>query len=278
MVVVAAFLAPPACGLSAFGSGTRMRVTILGSGTSSGIPVIGCRCPVCTSADPRNQRTRASALVELESGNILIDTSPDLRQQALRWEVARVDAVVFTHAHADHLHGIDELRMYNLWQQGAIPCFANPATAGRIRSYLEYIFDPEDGPGFTPFLDLIEVEGPFACCGCQVIPVPVWHGSLEVLGYRFGAFAYVTDVHRIPDGSMELLKNLDVMVLDALRPKPHPTHFNLEQALAVIARLGPRRAFLTHMSHQVDHATISQQLPAGVELAWDGLRFDVAGP
>ncbi len=251
-----------------------MRVTVLGSGTSSGVPMIGCRCPVCTSPEPKNKRTRASVTVELSGGTVLIDTSTDLRQQALSCEIERVDAVLYTHAHADHLHGIDELRVYNLRQLKEIPCYASREVAGRIRAYFDYIFDQEESPSFRPFLELVEIDGPFEILGETVVPIPLLHGDLQVLGFRLGDFAYLTDVSEIPEESFELLEDLDLLVLDALRPRPHPTHFGIEQALSVVERLKPGRTALTHLSHLIDHGSTSRELPVGVELAFDGMVFE----
>lgn len=263
----------------AYGSGWfgrwRLIVKILGSGTSSGVPMIGCQCPVCTSSDPRNKRTRASAAIELERGTILIDTATDLRAQALRWGLERVDAVLYTHAHADHLHGIDDLRLYNLRQLKPIPCFTNADTACRLRAYFDYIFDPAGAESFRPTLELEVVEAPFSLLGETVIPVPLLHGEMPVLGFRLRRFAYLTDVSAIPDRSWRLLEGLDLLVLDALRPRPHPTHFGLDQALEVVDRLRPRRTLLTHLSHQFDHETTNEKLPIGVELAYDGMIVEL---
>ncbi len=251
-----------------------MRVTILGSGTSSGVPVIGCTCSVCQSQDPKDKRLRASAWLELDEDRaLLIDTATDLRQQVLRFGVRRVDAVLYTHAHADHLHGIDELRLFNLWQQCSIPCYANAEAAGRIRTYLTYIFDGGPAKSFRPGLELLEVDAPFEAAGEPIIPVPMMHGDLSVFGYRIRDFAYLTDVSRIPDESYPLLADLDVLVIDALRPEPHPTHFSLGEALAEVERIGPGRTYLTHLSHHMGHETINKGLPSGVELAYDGLTI-----
>lgn len=255
-----------------------MRVTILGSGTSSGVPMIGCSCPVCTSDDPRNDRMRASAVVETGGRTLLLDTATDLRWQAIRFGLARVDAVLYTHAHADHLHGIDELRVFNIRQLSEIPCYGNRDILDRIRAYFRYIFDQEGAESFRPFLQLHEVTGPFRAAGVPVVPVPLWHGALPVLGYRIGDFAYLTDVNRIPDDSWRLLEGLELMVLDALRPRPHKTHFSLGQALEVVERAGPRRAWLTHISHQMEHQATNKELPKGVELAYDGLTLEMAEP
>ena len=253
-----------------------MRVLVLGSGTSSGVPVIGCQCPVCISADPKNQRTRASVAVEFDGHCLLIDTATDLRQQALRWGLDRVDAVLYTHAHADHLHGIDELRIFNLRHLRQIPCFCDPRVAERVGAYFKYIFAPEQGESFSPHLELNPVEGPFQVCGRTAVPIPLLHGSLPVFGYRIGGFAYLTDVNEIPEASWDLLQDLDLLILDALRPKPHPTHFSLDQALAVAERLRPKRTALTHISHLLDHASTNEKLPIGVELAFDGMVLEMS--
>jgi len=255
-----------------------MRLTILGSGTSSGVPVIGCRCSVCSSADPRNRRTRASALVEVAEVKILIDTSPDLRQQALRFGLARVDAVLFTHGHADHVHGIDELRSFNMVTLSEIPCFGNRPTLDRLRRTFDYIFEDTGSESLKPLLELHEVGEPFDARGVRILPVPLWHGRTPSLGYRIGDAAYLTDCSRIPPESFSLLENLDLLVLDALRHHPHPTHFSIAQAIEIVEGLRPRRAVLTHLSHQVDHADAQSRLPLGVELAYDGMSFELAEP
>jgi phosphoribosyl 1,2-cyclic phosphate phosphodiesterase len=238
--------------------------------------MIGCECLVCQSKNPKNKRTRASVALELESNRcILIDTSTDLRHQALQRGLHRVDGVLFTHAHADHIHGIDELRVYNLRQLSAIPCYCNRDVKNRMELYLEYIFAPKQPPGFVPHLELKEISGEFDLFGVRVIPVPVWHGDLPIFGYRIGNFAYLTDVSKIPKNSNRLLEGLDMLVLDALRPRPHPTHFSLDQAIEVIETLRPKRAALTHLSHLVDHAAVSAGLPPGIELAYDGMVVDL---
>ncbi len=252
-----------------------MRVKVLGSGTSSGVPVIGCRCPVCTSADTRNRRTRSSVAVQYDGKTILIDTSTDLRQQALDNDLQRVDAVLFTHAHADHLHGIDELRIFNLCLLKTIPCYAGREVAERINAYFKYIFQPEQGGSFRPYLELREIDGPFIVEKREVIPVPLLHGQMPIFGYRIGGFAYLTDVSEIPKESWDLLQDLDLLILDALRPKPHPTHFSLQQALDVAKRLSPKRTAFTHISHLIEHDSTSKQLPEGVELAFDGMVFEL---
>jgi phosphoribosyl 1,2-cyclic phosphate phosphodiesterase len=248
------------------------RATFLGTGTSHGVPMIGCRCGTCTSGDHRDQRLRPSVLLEVESGPaLLVDTSPDLRGQALRYDVRRIDAVLFTHPHADHLLGLDEIRRYNSLQRAAIPCYGDPDTLREVRRVFAYAFEPRQQGGGVPRLELMPVTGPFDVAGTRVTPVPVLHGQLPIYGYRVGGFAYLTDCSSIPDASWSLLDGLDVLVLDALRHVPHPTHFTVAQALDVVARVRPRRALFTHIAHDLRHAETSAALPPGVELAYDGL-------
>lgn len=249
---------------------------MLGSGTSHGVPMIACTCAVCTSADPRDTRSRPSIVLHFESGTILIDTAPELRVQAIAHGLRRVDAVLFTHTHADHVHGIDDLRAFNVAQRGVIPIYGSPASMEDIRIRFDYIFRHTNIGGGLPMLELHPVEGSFDVLGQRVVPVTVLHGYLPVYGYRFGRFAYVTDCSAIPGPSMDLLHDLDVLILDALRHRPHPTHFNIEQALQVIATLRPRHAYLTHLTHDVQHERDNATLPPGVELAYDGLTFGVA--
>jgi len=206
---------------------------------------------------------------------ILIDTSTDLRQQALDNDINRVDAVLYTHAHADHLHGIDELRIFNLCLLKTIPCYAGPDVSERIEAYFKYIFQPEPGGSFRPYLELNEVDGPFMVEKREVIPIPLLHGQMPIFGYRIGDFAYLTDVSKIPDESWGLLDGLDLLILDALRPRPHPTHFSLDQALDVSKRLAPKRTAFTHLSHLIEHEETCKDLPEGVELAFDGMVFEL---
>ncbi len=253
-------------------SGSTGAVTVLGSGTSHGVPMIGCECATCTSADPRDQRWRPSILVRLSGGAaLLVDTSPDLRAQALRFAVRRVDAVLFTHPHADHVMGLDEIRRFNVIQRCTIPCYGDAATLAEVRRVFHYAFDPPQLGGGVPRIRLAPVAGPFAIGGATVIPVPVWHGTLLIYGYRIGGFAYLTDCSAIPETSWPLLEGVRIVMIDALRDTPHPTHFTVAQALDVVGRLGPERALLTHIAHDLGHAATSARLPTGVELAYDGL-------
>jgi phosphoribosyl 1,2-cyclic phosphate phosphodiesterase len=254
------------------------RVLFLGTGTSHGVPMIGCTCSVCRSTDPRDKRLRPSIYLDVPThAKLLVDTSPDLRQQALVHELTRVDAVLFTHSHADHVLGLDELRRFNAIQGGAIPCYANAPTWETLRHAFSYIFDGVTrlGGGIAE-LDPHEITGPFTVRGVHVVPVPVWHGLMPVLGFRFGSVAYLTDCNRLDDSAWELVDGVDTLIIDALRDRPHGTHFSLEEAIDVIARIKPRRAFTTHMTHDLGHAATSARLPAGVELAYDGLVLDVS--
>lgn len=248
-----------------------LRVTMMGSGTSTGIPVIGCACPVCQSTNPKNRRGRPGLKIETGNGVFLVDTPTDLREQALRFGLPRVDAIVFTHAHADHIFGLDDVRIFNFRQGGAIPCYGSEETLGRIRRTFAYVFEAGQEGGGKPQLDLIPVRGPFELLGRTFVPVPVWHGEMEVFGYRTGGFAYVTDCNQIPETSFRLLEGIDILVLDALRHRSHPTHFSVEEAIGVAERIGARRTIFTHMTHDVDH---DDPLPAGVEFGYDGLVFD----
>lgn len=254
------------------------RVTFLGTGTSSGVPAIGCTCRVCQSADPRDKRLRPSIYVDVPGrASILIDTSPDLRQQALTYGVTRVDAVLFTHSHADHILGLDEIRRFNVMQQGAIPCYATSDAWDNIRRTFHYVFDgvPRRGGGI-PHVDYRQIDGTFVLSGVQITPVPLMHGDTPILGFRSGGFAYLTDCNAIPERSWPLVVGVDTLVIDALREKKHSTHFSVSEALEAIERIGSRRAYLTHMAHDLGHADTNARLPAGVELAYDGLVLDVA--
>lgn len=252
-----------------------MRVTMLGSGTSSGVPVIGCRCAVCTSSDPRNVRTRAGLKIEIGDAVLLVDTPPDLRQQALRYGLERLDAVLFTHAHADHVFGLDDVRIFNFRQRRPIPCYGSASTLDAVRRTFAYAFEGGQKGGGKPQLDLVVVDAPFELAGRSIEPIPVWHGELPVFGYRIGRFAYVTDCSRIPERSVERLRGLDVLILGALRYSRHPTHFSIGEAIEMAERIGAGRTYFTHLAHEVDHAAPEVEMPAGIEFGYDGLVFDV---
>lgn len=255
----------------------RARVTFLGTGTSHGVPMIGCTCPVCTSDDPRDNRWRPSIYVELPDLAVLVDTATDLRAQALRFRLARVDAILFTHSHADHVMGLDEVRRYNMLSRSPMPVYADAPTLREVRRAFAYIFE-SDAPkgGGVPDLRLFPIAGAF-CLGRQLVePVPIKHGPWDILGFRFGRFAYLTDCNRIPDASLALLRDLDCLVLDALRRRPHPTHFTLEEALVMSRRIGAARTYFTHIAHDLGHADTCAALPDGTALAHDGLVVEVA--
>jgi phosphoribosyl 1,2-cyclic phosphate phosphodiesterase len=253
-------------------------VLVLGSGTSQGVPMIGCDCATCRSDDPRDTRSRASILVTVAGGPaILVDTSPDLRAQALRHGLRRIDAILYTHSHADHVLGLDEVRRFNSIQRQAIPCYGDERTLGDLRRIFAYAFDGNTPlGGGLPRVVLFPLLGEFSIGAATFIPVPLMHGSREIYGYRLGNFAYLTDCSAIPDASWALLEGVDIVILDALRDRPHSTHFSIGQSLEVVKRLAPQRAFFTHMCHDLAHAATCARLPEGVELAYDGLAFDIS--
>jgi phosphoribosyl 1,2-cyclic phosphate phosphodiesterase len=252
-------------------------VLVLGTGTSHGVPMIGCECATCTSTDPRDRRFRASILIEAPDGvSVLVDTTPDLRSQALLHHVRRVDAILYTHSHADHVMGLDDVRRYNVLQKSAIPCYGDERTLSDLRRIYSYIFDSKaPRGGGIPQVVLSRVVGEFCLGVATFTPIPLMHGSRTILGYRVGSFAYLTDCSAIPDSSWPLLHGVKTVILDALRERPHPTHLSLAEALAIIERLAPERGYLTHMCHDLPHAATCARLPPGVELAYDGLTFEI---
>jgi len=258
--------------------GASIEVLILGSGTSHGVPMIGCDCAVCRSDDPRDRRSRPSILVRTGAQCLLVDTSPELRLQCVAHGVDRVDAVLFTHHHADHVAGLDDLRRFNWLMRKPVPLFGTERTLRNVRRMFLYAFEAaSDSPHSRPQLDLHTIdERPFIVGGETIVPIPLMHGPLPVLGFRFGRFAYCTDCSSIPPDSMDLLRDLDVLVLDALRHAEHPAHFNLKQAVEAAGRIGAKRTFFTHMTHQLGHEATNRDLPDGMALAYDGLRFSVA--
>ena len=250
-----------------------MKFTLLGTGTSTGVPSIGCDCETCTSDDPRDKRLRVSVLVEHDGQTVLIDTSSDFRQQALRQGIKHLDAVLITHCHADHIFGLDDIRPLN-FRHGALGVYANERAWRDIRRIFQYIFEPSHFGGGLPQVVAHAVVPDAQFCfstDLQITPVEVIHGRLPVMAYRFNDFAYATDLSEIPPASLEMLRGLDVLVLDCLRLKPHPTHLWLERALEYVAELKPRRAFFTHIAHDIKHARDAALLPEGVEWAYDGL-------
>jgi len=255
-----------------------LKLTILGSGTSTGVPVLGCHCAVCSSIEPRNSRTRCSALLEWSGHKVLIDTATDFRQQALREGIELVDSVLYTHAHADHVHGIDDLRTFTLMTGQAIPVYAARSVLDRIQGLFSYIFSETDAPGYRPRLQVNEVTGPFGLFGQQVTPIPLVHGPGESLGYRVGNLAYVVDCSTIPESSWDLLHGLDVLVIDALRFREHQSHFSISEAIEVARQLQVPRTLLTHLTHDIDYPRHSAELPEGVEFAYDGQVLTVPLP
>jgi phosphoribosyl 1,2-cyclic phosphate phosphodiesterase len=253
------------------------RVTFLGTGTSHGVPMIGCTCATCTSADPHDTRLRPSVYVDVENGpSILVDTATDFRQQAMTHGLRRIDAILFTHSHADHVLGLDDVRRFNVLQRGAIPAYADRRTADDLRRMFAYVFNPVDQQGGgLPQITLHVIDGPFPIDGVAITPVRLIHGARPILGFRMGRFAYLTDCSAIPDESWPLLDGLDVLVLDALRHRPHPTHFTVAEAVAATARIQPRQAYFTHICHDLPHQATNATLPTHVALAHDGLQVIV---
>ncbi len=255
----------------------KIEVTILGTGTSQGVPVIGCQCEVCRSTDPRDKRLRVAAMVEVGDRRLVIDCGPDFRQQMLRESVNELDAILLTHEHNDHIIGMDDVRPFNFSQQKDMPVYATDRVAGALRQRFSYVFDAEPYPG-APKLQIhsIDAEHPFTAAGIEVIPVAILHGDLPILGFRIGDFAYLTDVKTIPEAEMSKLRGLHTLVINALHFNPHHTHLNVPEALEMIEQIQPKQAFLTHVSHRIGlYAQMQKKLPAGVGLAYDGLRFVV---
>jgi len=254
-----------------------LRITVLGSGTSSGVPTIGCNCSTCASTDPRDNRLRPSVLVQYGGKNVLIDTTPDFRAQALRAGIGRVDAILFTHSHADHILGLDDVRPLNYHQKMSIPAYGTSGTLDVVRRIFRYAFDSEPTQSSVPRVDLRTItDEPFELFGMEVVPIAVMHGSGVTLGFRFGDAAYLTDHSEIPADSKLKLRGLDVLFLDALRHRPHPTHSTVAQSLASVEELQPRRAFFTHICHDLPHAETEAALPSHVRLAYDGLTIEVS--
>lgn len=252
-----------------------MHLRILGTGTSMGVPVIGCSCAVCTSDDPRNRRLRTSALVETAETTVLIDAGPDMREQVLRHNVDRLDAVLLTHSHADHIGGIDDLRPFTRHLPNGLPLYGNRVTLDRVRHQFDYAFDPAPSLSTRPQLEASELNGPFQVGTLPIIPFTVYHGPHAIMGYRFGRLGYITDGKTLPDATLEALTGLDTLVINALRYEDHPLHFTVDEALAIIKQLAPRQARLVHITHDLEHATVNATLPNNVRLAYDGELIEI---
>jgi phosphoribosyl 1,2-cyclic phosphate phosphodiesterase len=249
-------------------------LTVLGSGTSMGVPTIGCDCAVCHSSDPHDRRTRPSIMIEYGGKTVLIDTTPDFREQAIREQIRRLDAVLYTHTHADHILGLDDLRPLSFHRNGKIPLYATPDAAAFLQNMFRYIFDADYKYGGIAQVEMHTIEGPVQLFGATFEPVKVMHGSAEILGFRFGSAAYLTDFSDIPESSFERLQHLDILFLDALRHKPHPTHSTVENSLRIIERVQPRRAFFTHICHDLPHKETNATLPPHVRLSFDGMKLE----
>ncbi|HEY3769199.1 MAG TPA: MBL fold metallo-hydrolase [Candidatus Angelobacter sp.] len=256
----------------------KATLTVLGSGTSMGVPTIGCNCRVCTSTDPHDRRTRPSILLEYDGHIVLIDTTPDFREQALREKITRLDAILYTHAHADHILGLDDVRPISFKHEGKIPLYAHAAAADSLESIFRYIFQSDYKFGGIARVEMHRFDGPIDLFGARFEPVKIIHGEAVIHGFRFGSTAYLTDFSEIPAESKEQLRGLDILFLDALRHRPHPTHSTVENSLSLVEELKPRRAFFTHISHDLPHEETNQSFPEHVRLAHDGLKleFDIA--
>ncbi|REK11470.1 MAG: MBL fold metallo-hydrolase [Planctomycetota bacterium] len=251
-------------------------MVVLGTGTSVGVPVVGCGCDVCTSSDPHNKRLRCSLVLGLPGGTLLVDTTPDLRTQLLREKIGLVHATLYTHDHADHVFGLDDLRLFPYYLGHAMPVYCEEQVEARIRKSFDYAFAHEASnyAGGVPQIAFQRITTePFEVLGTPVVPIRLTHGRFRVLGFRFGNVAYCTDTNTIPEESWPKLAGLDVLILDALRPKSHPTHFSLDEAVEVAKRVGAKRTYFTHMSHDLEHEATNRALPEGMELAYDGLRI-----
>ncbi len=252
-----------------------LQLTVLGSGTSMGVPTLGCHCAVCDSTDSHDKRTRPSVMLEYGGRVVVIDTTPDFRSQAMREKIDRLDAVLYTHSHADHILGLDDIRPYNLKQRGVVPVYAAADTQVTLRRQFAYVFEDIQTESSVPAVEMHTIDGPIELFGLRITPVPAQHGPQPVLGFRFGKAAYLTDFSAVSESSRELLRGLDDFILDALRYTPHPMHSNVEQSLELVRELQPKRAWFTHICHDLGHVEANAKLPEGVQLAYDGLKFEV---
>ncbi len=256
-----------------------MKIVFLGTGTSVGVPMIGCHCPVCTSADPRNSRRRSSLYVEAAGRHVVVDTPPDFREQALAYRIPRVDAVLYTHSHADHIFGLDDLRRFNTIQGGKIPAYGSPACMADLHRIFDYIFDDPKIPGtYRPVLDLVEVTSAFHIGELGVHPLEVRHGWETTYGYRLDgggrSVGYVPDCYEMPDAVVDRLHGVDVMILDALRYRPHITHLTVEDSLGLLKRIGAKNSYIIHMCHDLEHGATEKAMPDGVHVSYDGLTLE----
>ena len=253
----------------------KARLTVLGSGTSMGVPTIGCDCAVCHSSDPHDRRTRPSVLIEYNDKVVLIDSTPDFREQAIREQIRRLDAVLYTHTHADHILGIDDLRPLSFRHKPSkLPLYASPDGVDFLRNLFRYIFDADYKFGGLPLVELRPIERPVDLFGACFEPVTVIHGESEIFGFRFGGAAYLTDHSEVPETTLTRLRNLDILFLDALRHTPHPTHSTVENSLRIVEQLKPKRAFFTHICHDLPHEATNATLPSNVRLSYDGMKLE----
>jgi phosphoribosyl 1,2-cyclic phosphate phosphodiesterase len=252
----------------------KATLTVLGSGTSMGVPTIGCTCEVCHSSDPHDRRTRPSVLIEYSGKVVLIDTTPDFREQAIREDITRIDAVLYTHSHADHILGIDDLRPLSYHRDGKIPLYARAEAAEYIRNMFRYIFDADYKFGGLARLELRPIAGSFDLFGAKVEPIAVIHGETEIFGFRLGSAAYLTDFSEIPEASFAQLEGLDILFLDGLRHKPHPTHSTVENSIRIADKVKAKRVFFTHICHDLPHEATNASLPPHVRLSYDGMKLE----
>ena len=252
-----------------------MKLLFLGTGTSLGVPMIGCECPVCLSSDPRNKRRRSSVYISAGETRLAIDTSPDFREQALTYGLRRVDAVLFTHAHADHILGLDDIRRFNTLQEAVIPVYGVSETMEEVRRIFAYIGRPHQPGLYRPLLDFRTVEGPFQAGEVEVVPLDVEHGTERTVGFLLTwhgrRIGYFPDCHHMPEKTLQALRGVDLMVLDTLRYRPHPTHLSVSESVDLLRRIGAPHSYLMHLCHDLDHARLETELPAGIAVAFDGL-------
>ncbi|MFW5440332.1 MAG: MBL fold metallo-hydrolase [Methylophilaceae bacterium] len=253
-----------------------MQLTILGAGSSAGTPIIGCKCTTCTSSNPRNKRTRCSSIVTLGSGEvILIDTGPDLRLQALREGFTRADAVLYTHTHADHLHGIDDLRGFCQVNRQQIPLYSYKGAVEHIKEKFGYTLRDQGEFWGLPVLSIHEVDEPFDLFGTKITPIPIMHGRVQIFAYRIGNMAYMTDVSSIPESSLKLLEGLDLLLIDCLQEEKHTTHINIEQSLDYVSQINAKQSVLIHMTHELEYEALTQKLPKSVVVGYDGMKLTI---